>query len=65
MTSPTPRVTCPLCGKTSVTAVSIGYKVYVEKSNQKQPIGGLVAFQCEQEGHVFFVMSKDVEDAAA
>jgi hypothetical protein len=54
-----------VCGKTSVTPVSIGYKVYVEKSNQKQPIGGLVAFQCEQEGHVFFVMSKDVEDAAA
>ena len=59
------RGKCPICGKGPLRHLEIGYKLFVEKSNQKQPIGGLLAFQCEQEGHIFFVMSKDMEEAAA
>jgi len=42
-----------------------GYAVFVEKDNEKKRIGGLLAFQCEEEGHVFFVMAKDVADDVA
>jgi hypothetical protein len=39
--------------------------MFAEKSNGDQAIGGLLAFQCTQEGHVFFVMARDVEEAIA
>lgn len=45
--------------------IPTGYAAFVEKDSEKKRIGGLLAFQCEEEGHVFFVMAKDVEDAAA
>jgi hypothetical protein len=39
--------------------------MFAEKANETQAIGGLLAFQCTQEGHVFFVMARDVEEAIA
>ena len=59
------RGKCPVCGKGPLTQLSVGYKLFVEKANQKQSIGGLLALQCVEEGHVFFVMIRDVEEAAA
>jgi hypothetical protein len=40
----------------------LGYSVYVEKPDSTQRVGGLVAYQCTQELHIFFVMAKDVEN---
>jgi hypothetical protein len=59
------RGRCPVCGKGPLIMLPTGYKAFVEKDNEKKRIGGLVAFQCEEEGHVFFVMAKDVEGLAA
>lgn len=46
---------CPVCGNGPMTELPTGYSAFVEKDKHKQPIGGLVAFQCEEDGHVFFV----------
>jgi len=56
---------CPICGKGPLRQLPTGYKVFVEKSNQKHPIGGLLAFQCVVEGHVFFVRASDLEEDIA
>jgi len=37
----------------------------VEKFDQTQPISGVLAFQCTEEGHIFFVAAKDVESSSA
>ena len=56
---------CPICGKGPLIQLPIGYRMFAEKANETQAIGGLLAFQCSQEGHVFFVMARDVEEAIA
>lgn len=56
---------CPICGKGPLAELPIGYKMFAAKPTGNQPVGGLVAFQCTQEGHVFFVMARDVEEADA
>jgi hypothetical protein len=43
----------------------MNYQVHVMKSDVPQQVGGLLVYQCVQEGHVFFVMSKDAEEYAA
>lgn len=57
------RGKCPVCGKGPIKPLPLGYSVYVEKLNSTQRVGGLVAYQCVQELHLFFVMARDVEDA--
>jgi hypothetical protein len=56
---------CPICGKGPLRQLPVGYKVFVEKSNLKQPISGLLALQCVIEGHVFFVRASDLEEDIA
>ena len=56
---------CPVCGNGPVTRLTIGYRILALKPNQTQPIGGLLAYQCAVEGHVFFVLARDVEEALA
>lgn len=65
MTPQVLRGKCPVCGNRPLAVLPTGYSAIVEKDKHKQRIGGLVAFQCEEEGHVFFVMAKDVEGVAA
>ena len=33
------------------------------KPGQTQPVGGLLAYRCAMEGHVFFVEAKDVDES--
>jgi hypothetical protein len=35
------------------------------KGESNIQVGGLLAYQCTQEGHVFFVVARDVEDSVA
>jgi hypothetical protein len=56
---------CPICGKGPLRQLSVGYNMFVEKAGKKQTIGGLLAFQCVEEGHVFFVRASDLEEDIA
>jgi len=53
MNSQIPHGKCPVCGNGPLALLRTGYSAFVEKGNEKQRIGSLLAFQCEEEGHVF------------
>ena len=55
---------CPICGKGPLEPLPVGYKMLLLKPGQTQPVGGLVAYQCAIEGHIFFVRAADVEESA-
>ena len=60
-----PNGDCPIC-KGPIRPTFNEFVISVALRNQPQhPIGGLRAYQCEKELHVFFVMAKDVEEANA
>ena len=39
-----------------------GNSVFVAKPDQTYPVGGLRAYQCVKELHIFFVMARDIEE---
>ena len=39
--------------------------MFVEKAHQKEAIGGLLAYQCVEEGHIFFVRASDLDEDIA
>lgn len=59
------RGKCPICGQGPLRPLAMDYGVQVTKRDTPQPVGGLLVYQCAQEGHVFFVMAKDAEEYAA
>lgn len=54
---------CPICGQGPLRALPLEHHVTASKGENNQYIGGLVAYQCAQEGHLFFVTAKDVEES--
>ena len=53
---------CPICGKSPLLPVAVGYKMLLVTPEHPQPVGGLLAYRCAIEGHIFFVLAKDVEE---
>lgn len=41
----------------------VEYSVFVAKPDQTNPVGELAAYQCVENLHIFFLMSRDIEDA--
>ena len=56
------RGKCPICGMGPLRPLPTGYSVFVAKQDQTHPVGGLRAYQCVKEMHIFFVMARDIED---
>lgn len=56
---------CPICGKTTVVAVLDQVAINARVNNQVKEVGGLKAFQCGQQGHIFFVRTTDLESRIA
>jgi hypothetical protein len=59
--SVTLRGKCPICGRGAIQPLPLDYFVFVAKDHGTQRVGGLTAYQCTQELHIFFVLSRDVE----
>lgn len=57
------RGKCPICGRGPIKPLAVKYSVFVTKPDQTERVGGLVAYQCTEEMHIFFVMARDVEEA--
>lgn len=55
--------TCPICGGTPLIRLPLEYDVLVEKSGEKHPIGALMPYHCAKNLHLFFVLSRDAEEA--
>ena len=54
---------CPVCGKGPLKPLALDYSVFVAKPDQTHRVGGLKAYQCAQELHVFFVMARDIDES--
>ncbi len=65
MEAPALRGKCPICGQGPLRPLPMDYRINVTKYNSPQQVGGLLVYQCLNEGHVFFVMAKDAEESAA
>jgi hypothetical protein len=62
MDAVTLRGKCPICGMGPLKPLPLGYSVFVAKPDRTHPIGGLLAYQCVNEMHIFFVRARDIED---
>jgi len=52
------RGNCPVCGKGPINPTLKDFVIRVALRDQPEhPIGGLRAYQCQQEQHIFFVMA--------
>jgi len=58
------RGDCPVCGNVPLQPILTEFSITAALGERpEQHIGGLRAYQCARELHIFFVMSKDVEEA--
>jgi len=48
--------------RSALKPLPVEFDVTVTKLGQKQHVGGLLVYECEKNGHVFFVMARDVEN---
>jgi hypothetical protein len=55
---------CPICGKAPLFPLPVGYKMLLVKPGKKEPVGGLLAYRCAMEGHIFFVRAAEVEESS-
>ncbi len=58
-------LSCPICGKTPVEAVLDQVAIHAIVNKQNTQVGGLKAFQCWGEGHIFFVRETDLQSITA
>lgn len=56
---------CPICGKGPLKPLVLEFEVSVTKLDNRQHVGGLLPYICEENGHIFFVMAKDAERTTA
>ncbi|HZD95903.1 MAG TPA: hypothetical protein VE133_16705 [Candidatus Sulfotelmatobacter sp.] len=52
---------CPICGKSSVEPILQTVKILARYERFKGDIGGLRAYRCRDEGHIFFVRLADLQ----
>lgn len=57
-------LSCPLCGIVPVQPILEEIPVRAEVENKQTSVGGLKAFQCRTEGHIFFIRAADLEAPA-
>lgn len=53
---------CPVCHKGPIVPLFEEYSILARKGPEQKLVGGLSAFQCTQELHIFFLMTRDVEE---
>jgi hypothetical protein len=59
------RGDCPICGKRPINPTFNEFVITVALRDQPEhPIGGLRAYQCQQEQHILFFMAKDAESSS-
>jgi hypothetical protein len=56
---------CPICGRITVRRLLQDVQITANVKHELRDVGGLSAFICEVEGHIFFVLQKDLGEAAA
>jgi hypothetical protein len=53
-------LSCPICNLLKLRRLLEEFKITASNGNGDSPVGGLLAYQCLANGHVFFVCVNDV-----
>ena len=56
---------CPICGRLTLRSLLGKVEITAKMDHEIRAVGGLSAFMCTENGHIFFVMQKDVESASS
>jgi hypothetical protein len=52
---------CPICGRLSLRQLFENVSITANVDHELRNVGGVAAFMCTANGHIFFVMTKDIE----
>jgi hypothetical protein len=52
---------CPICGRLTIKQLFEEVRITADVDHELRNVGGLSAFMCADNGHIFFVMRKDIE----
>ena len=56
---------CPICKRPNVKSVFENVPITVDIQTELRKVGGLAAFMCTVNSHIFFVRTADLEEDAA
>jgi hypothetical protein len=56
---------CPMCGRLTIRRLLENVQITANLEHELRHVGGLSAFICETEGHICFVLQKDLGETAA
>jgi hypothetical protein len=56
---------CPICSRLTLQPLFDNVRITAELDHELRNVGGLAAFMCTENGHIFFVMQKDLENDQA
>ena len=54
-------LSCPMCNRRTIERV-LDNVLISAKVNAETSVGGMMAYHCTENGHIFFVRTKDVEE---
>lgn len=57
--------TCPICGRLTLRPLLEKVGITANVEHELRNVGGLAAFMCGENGHIFFVMKKDLDSGIA
>lgn len=52
---------CPICGQLTIRRLFEDVRITAELDHELRNVGGLAAFMCTQQDHIFFVLRKDLD----
>lgn len=52
---------CPICGRLTLRPLFDNVEITANMDHGLRNVGGLAAFMCTENSHIFFVMKKDIE----
>lgn len=55
---------CPICGRLTIRKLFDTVRITAEIDHEFRNVGGLAAFMCTENSHIFFVMKKDLDTTA-
>jgi len=56
---------CPICGRLTLRPLFDNVHITANVDRELRNVGGLSAYMCTENSHIFFVMKKDVEQESA
>lgn len=52
---------CPICGRLTIKQLFEDVRITADFDHELRNVGGLSAFMCAENGHIFFIMKKDID----